>query len=149
MVIYRKTRLTPIQRKQLSDDCWKKIRVCDLIRKYNITAPIIYKIIHQDKHRDYTIRKSINKRFRCLQYGIKRLSKIEKKAEAKLEKQARRYNKKYQGEMLYFDTKRLPLLKGESVTNHSKYFLCPWMIFQENCILRFYQIKPSIQQKNS
>ena len=122
MVIHRKTRLTPIQRKQLSDDYWKKkVRVCDLIRKYNITAPTVYKIIHRGKYGDYTIHKSINKRFRCLQYGIKRLSKIEKKVEDKLKKQARRYNKKYPGEMLHFDTKRLPLLKGESVTSHREY----------------------------
>jgi len=59
-----------------------------------------------------------------LKYGIKRLSKIEKQIEEKQKKQAKRYNKKYPGEMIHFDTKRLPLLKGESPKlNHEYLFI--------------------------
>jgi len=122
MEIHKKTRLTPIQRKNLSDDYWEKhTRVCDLIRKYGVTAPTVYKIIHRGKHKDYTIHKSINQRYRCLKYGIKRLAKIEKQIEQKLKNQARRYNKKYPGEMMHFDTKRLPLLVGETPTSNREY----------------------------
>jgi len=115
MVIHKNTRLTPFRRRQLSDDYYKShIRVCDLCRKYQISAPTVYKILHNSRNNDYSIHKSTNKRFRCVKYGLKRLSKIEKKIEEKLKKQAKRYNKKYPGEMIHFDTKRLPLLKGES-----------------------------------
>ena len=115
MVIHKKTRLTPIQRKQLADDYFKRhIRVCDLVRKYRVTAPTVYKVLHRARNRDYSVHRSVNKRFRCLHYGIKRLSKIEKHIEEKLKRQAKRYNKRYPGEMLHFDTKRLPLLTGES-----------------------------------
>jgi len=122
MVIHKRTRLTPIQRKELSDDYFiRHIRVCDLMRKYRVSAPTVYKILHRARDKDYSVHKSINKRFRCLQYGIKRLSKIEKKIEEKLKKQAKRYNKNYPGEMVHVDTKRLPLLKGESPKDTHEY----------------------------
>jgi len=122
MNIHKKTRLTPIQRKQLSNDYYKQhIRICDLIRKYHITAPTVYKIIHRARNNDHSIHKSTNKRFQCLEYGLKRLAKVEKKLEEKLSKKARRYNKKYPGEMVHGDTKRLPLLKGESPKEKHEY----------------------------
>lgn len=115
MVIHKKTRLTPVQREQVYKDYHQHhIRVCDLIRKYHVTAPTIYKILHRGRKKDFSIHRSINKRYQCLQYGIKRLAKIEKRIENKLKNQAKRYNKKYPGEMMHGDTKRLPLLKGES-----------------------------------
>ncbi len=122
MNIHKKTRLTPIQRKELADDYHlNHIRVCDLCRKYHITAPTVYKIIHRARNNDYSIHKSTNKRFQCLEYGFKRLSKIEAKLEKKLKQQARRYNKKYPGEMMHFDAKRLPLLRGESSKEKHEY----------------------------
>ena len=122
MVIHKKTRLTPDQRKELADEYFKnRIRICDLIRKYRVSAPTVYKILHRARNRDYSLHTSENKRFRCLAYGIKRLSKIEKSIEEKLRKKARRYNKQYPGEMIHFDTKRLPLLKGESPKETHEY----------------------------
>lgn len=122
MNIHKNTRLTPIQRKRLADDYLvNHTRICALVRKYCVTAPTIYKIIYRARDKDYTVHKSINKRFRCLEYGLKRLSKIEKKLEEKLKKRARRYNKKYPGEMIHGDTKRLPLLEGETPTETREY----------------------------
>lgn len=122
MTIHKKTRLTPIQRRELCDNYHRTgLRVCDLIRKYSITAPTVYKILHHGRNNDYHIHKSINKRFRCLEYGLKRLSKVEKEIEEKLKKQAKRYNKDYPGEMIHGDTKRLPLLEGESPKNNREY----------------------------
>lgn len=122
MIIHKKTRLTPVQRKQLSDDFYERhIRKCDLVRKYQVTYPTIYKILRRAKQNDYSVHRSINKRFQCLEYGLKRLSKIEKRIEEKLKNKAKRYNKKYPGEMLHVDTKRLPLLKGESPRETHEY----------------------------
>jgi len=45
---------------------------------------------------------------------MKRLAKIESSLERKKKAEARRYNKDYPGEMIHFDTKRLPFLKGET-----------------------------------
>lgn len=122
MNIHKNTKLTPIQRKALADDYYlEHIRVCDLCRKYQITAPTVYKIIHRAQDNDYSIHKSVNVRYRCVKYGLKRLAKIEKAIENRLKKQARRYNKKYPGEMMHGDTKRLPLLEGETPTETREY----------------------------
>lgn len=115
MVIHKRTRLTPLQRKQLAKDYFTHhIRICTLKKKYSVSAPTVYKILHRSRDKDFSIHTSINKRFRCLEYGIKRLSKIEKTLEEKRKREAKRYNKKYPGEMFHIDTKRLPILKGES-----------------------------------
>jgi len=45
---------------------------------------------------------------------MKRLAKVEQALEQKLKRAAQRYHKTYPGEMLHFDTKRLPLLAGET-----------------------------------
>jgi transposase InsO family protein len=122
MKIHKKTRLTPIQRKQLADDFYvSHVRKCDLVRKYLVSYPTVYKILRNARNNDYSIHRSVNKRFQCLEYGLKRLAKIEKQIEEKLKKQAKRYNKKYPGEMIHFDTKRLPVLKGESPRETHEY----------------------------
>ena len=54
MVIHKKTRLTPIQRKELSDDYFRNhIRICHLKEKYHVSAPTIYKILHRARDKDY------------------------------------------------------------------------------------------------
>lgn len=122
MHIHKNTRLTPLQRKKLYEDRHKsKMRICDLQRKYQVSAPTIYKILYRGRKKDFSVHKSINKRFRCLPYGIKRLAKIEKQIEDKKRKEAKRYNKSYPGEMIHFDTKRLPLLKGETPRENREY----------------------------
>jgi transposase InsO family protein len=122
MNVHRNTSLTPIQRRKLVEDYFKHhTRACDLKRKYHISAPTVYKIIHRSRDNDYSIHRSENKRFRCVKYGLKRLAKVETRLEKKLKKQAKRYNKEYPGEMLHLDTKRLPLLAGESPKHTHEY----------------------------
>lgn len=123
MVIHKRTRLTPIQRKELVQRYYEGERICDLRRRYGVSAPTVYKIIRRGRLQDYSIHRSENKRFRCLEYGFKRLAKVERTLEEKLRKQAKRYNKEYPGEMVHFDTKRLPLLIGESPKNNHEYLL--------------------------
>lgn len=122
MHIHKNTKLTPKQRKQLYDDFHiRHIRKCDLAKKYRVSRPTVDKILNRGRKKDFSIHKSVNKRFRCLKYGMRRLSKIEKKIEDKKKKKAKRYNKKYPGEMIHFDTKRLPLLTGETPKKTREY----------------------------
>ena len=122
MVIHKRTRLTPIQRAEIYRIYHGEgKKVIDLAEAYHVSRPTIYKIIRRGRQRDFSIHNSTNKRFRCLKYGIKRLSKIEKAIESRLKSQARRYNKDYPGQMVHVDTKRLPLLKGESAFGRREY----------------------------
>ena len=83
MNIHKRARLTPLQRQEIFEKYHDKgVRICDLARQYST-----YKIIHRGKHQDFFLHKSIksiNKRFRCLEYGLKRLAKVEAELEKKL-----------------------------------------------------------------
>lgn len=122
MVIHKRTRLTPLQREEVCRTYYKeKWRVCDLSRAYHVSRPTIYKILARGRQGDYFIHKSVNARFRCLKYGIRRLAKIEKAIEERLKRNAKRYNKQYPGQMIHGDTKRLPLLKDQKTTQTREY----------------------------
>jgi len=122
MKIHKNTKLTPIKRKEVYEDYHtNNLRKCELIKKYDVSRPTIDKVLYRGRNNDFTVHDSSNARFRCIKYGFKRLAKIETKIQDKLKKQAKRYNKSYPGEMMHFDTKRLPLLKGESPKNRYEY----------------------------
>ena len=123
MTVHKHTRLLPRERRELVRDYYEaKMRVCDLVRKYRISAPTVYKIIRRAKEEnDYSIRRSINIRYRCIRYGMKRLEKVEQYLEDRKRKQSRRYCKSYPGEQLHLDTKKLPLLTGESPREQKEY----------------------------
>jgi transposase InsO family protein len=122
MVVHKRARLLPYQRKELAREYFvDKVKKKDLIVKYGVTYPTVQKILARAKQDDYSIHTSSNKRYRCLEYGLKRLGKIERAIQDKLARQARRYEKDYPGEMLHFDTKRLPLLTGETRLDGHEY----------------------------
>lgn len=122
MTIHKKTRLTPEQRQEIARLRWEEhISVAELTRRYSVSRPTIDKVIQRARQNDYTVHNSTNKRFRCLEYGLKRLSKVEREVEERLKKQAKRYEKCYPGEMIHADTKRLPLLAGETPTQGREY----------------------------
>ena len=122
MVIHKRTRLTPLQRQEVYRIYHGEgKKVSELADEYHVSRPTIYKILRCGRKQDFSIHRSTNKRFCCLKYGIKRLSKIEKELEARLKKQAKRYNKDYPGQMLHGDTKRLPLLEGQKSLDRREY----------------------------
>lgn len=122
MNIQKKTRLTPEQRKAIYHAYFTdNYRVADLARDYRVSRPTIYKVLHRGRRQDFSVHPSTNQRFRCLRYGIKRLAKIEAAVEAKLKQQAKRYNKDYPGQMIHADTRRLPLLEGETTAQRTEY----------------------------
>jgi len=47
MEIHKKTRLTPVQRKEICEKHFKdKMRVSSLSSEYHVSRPTIYKILH-------------------------------------------------------------------------------------------------------
>jgi transposase InsO family protein len=121
MTIHKFTKLTPVKRREIADQYFKEgVRICDLARTYQVSRNTIYNVIHRAKNKDFSVHKSINKRYRCIQYGLKRLAKVEAELEKKLAKQARRYNKNYPGEMIHSDNTELPMLESETVKDKSE-----------------------------
>lgn len=149
MVIHKRTRLTPIQRREIYEAYHQKNqKVSDLATSYHVSRPTIYKILHRGRKQDFTIHSSRNKRFACLRYGIKRLSKIEKQIEERLKKQAKRYNKDYPGQMLHGDTKRLPLLEGQKSLERREYLFVAIDDFSPvSCMRPSFRTKPRTRQR--
>ena len=127
MNMHKRLRLTPLDREEI----WKRYQdaklgkgslvVLDVAREFRVFRPTIYKVIQRARLKEFAPRKSVNKRFQRIEFGIKRLAKIEQSIEERLKRQARRYNKSYPGELVHFDTKRLPLLNGEKATSPREY----------------------------
>jgi transposase InsO family protein len=78
-------------------------------------------VLARARKQEFSVRKSTNRRYRCLAHGIRRLVKVERELELRLARRARRYNKLYPGEMIHLDTKRLPLLTGETNKSPREY----------------------------
>jgi transposase InsO family protein len=114
MMMHKRIRLTPHDREKIWQ-LWQtnKYKVSHLSELYRVSRPTIYKILARARKQEFVPRNSGNQRFRSLKYGLKRLAKVERSLEKKRKQEARRYNKSYPGELVHFDTKRLPLLHGE------------------------------------
>lgn len=122
MNIHKNTKLLPFQREAI----WRayhheKESVTSLAKRYDVSRPTIYKVLKQARLRLLKPQNSTNNRFKQAKYGIKRLAKVEKSLQEKLKRQAKRYNKSYPGEMVHVDTKRLPLLTGQSTQSPREY----------------------------
>jgi transposase InsO family protein len=90
--------------------------VTDLSREYKVTRKTVYKILERARLNDFENHLSTNLRYRTIEYGLKRLQKAALKVQKRLDREnIRRYEKEYPGEMVHFDTKRLPLLSGEAI----------------------------------
>lgn len=114
MNMHKKTKLTPYHREEI----WRlytqeKLTVTYLAERFMVSRPTIYKSLKLSRLNIFKPQLSKNERYKTIKYGIKRLVKVEKKIEARLKREANRYNKKYPGEMVHVDTKRLPLLTNE------------------------------------
>jgi len=114
MNMHKRIRLTPLDRQEI----WRLYGTGDrtivaLAQRFRVSRPTIYKALARARGQEFAPRKSTNKRYLSVRYGLKRLAKVEASLERRKAAEARRYNKKYPGEMMHFDTKRLPLLKGE------------------------------------
>ncbi len=122
MNMHKRIRLTPYDREEIwrlyQTRTWK---VTHLAEHFRVSRPTIYKVLRQARLQQFAPSNSTNKRYKTAQFGIKRLAKVEAKIQDRLKKQAQRYNKSYPGELLHVDTKRLPLLKGQSKTTQRDY----------------------------
>lgn len=112
--LHKNTKLTPFQRQEIRRLYCNWAKVSHLAKQFNVSRPTIYKVIKRARNNDFTIHKSTNHRYRTIYYGFIRLAKIERSILEKKNKEARRYNKSYPGEMIHIDTKLLPPIKGSN-----------------------------------
>ena len=120
--MHKRIRLTPLARKEIWQHYGTRSwTIVALAREFRVSRPTIYKVIDRARKQEFEPRKSTNKRFLAAKFGMKRLAKVEAKLEAKKKAQAKRYNKNYPGELMHYDTKRLPLLKGEKKDKPREY----------------------------
>lgn len=124
MNIQKYTRLTLLDRQEIwhlyQNRQWK---VAHLAERFYVSRPTIYDVLKRARLQEFIPRDSTNQRFKTLQYGLKRLAKVEQVIQERLKRVARRYNKSYPGELVHFDTKRLPFLKGQFAHEPREYLL--------------------------
>ena len=122
MNMHKRLRLTPLDRQEIwrlyQSRLWK---ISHLAEHYRVSRPTIYNVIKQARLQQFAPKDSSNQRYRSVQYGLKRLAKVELRIQERLKREAKRYNKSYPGELVHFDTKRLPLLKGQKSIEPREY----------------------------
>lgn len=122
--MHKNTKLLPYQRQLIYEAWCHGASVTALAKQYHVSRTTIYKVNKNGRLKIFHNRSSENKRYRSLVWGLKRLSETERYLQIKAERRARRdsrYEKSIPGEMVHFDTKRLPLLRGEGAKDKREY----------------------------
>lgn len=122
--MHKNTKLLPYQRRELFRRWGMGIGVSQLAREYRVSRETVYGTIKDARLGIFENRSSMNRRYRTLFHGLRRLSKTELSVAGKIARKAhrlKRYEKSFPGEMVHFDTKRLPLLVGEAVAQPREY----------------------------
>ena len=78
MNIHKRTRLTLLDRQEI----WRLYQtrlwnVAHLAERFHVSRPTIYDVLKRARLQEFTPRDSTNQRFKTLQYGLKRLAKVE------------------------------------------------------------------------
>lgn len=116
--MHKHTKLLPYQRREIYRRWLQGEKIVYLAEKYEVSRKTIYEVLKKAKLGVFVNYSSMNYRYRNLYYGLKKLSQTEKKLAkkiAKREKRLKRYERYSPGELVHFDTKRLPLLPGEAI----------------------------------
>ena len=89
MNVHKGIRLTLHDRQAIwrlhSENKWRKV---NLAKHFRVSRPTIDKVIERARKQEFTPRKSMNKRYLSIKYGIKRLAKIKRLLELKLKNRA-------------------------------------------------------------
>jgi len=122
--MHKNTKLLPYERREAYRRWRDGGRVTDLAHYYHVSRKTLYEVFKKAKLGIFGNYSSKNLRYRTLEYGLKRLSRLEHKLQKKLGKRARRlnrYQKHCPGEMVHTDSSLLPRLRGEALTTPREY----------------------------
>jgi transposase InsO family protein len=140
--MHKNTKLLPYQRREVYRRWCQGDQVTDLARQYRVTRKTLYEVFKKAKIGVFGNYSSKNLRYRTLEFGLKRLSKVERAIMKKLGKKERRlnrYQKEYPGEMVHTDSSLLPLLRGEAMTTPKEYL---YVFVDDHCRWLFADILP-------
>jgi len=122
--MHQNTKLLPYQRREVYRRWRDGEKATVLAKQYRVSRKTLYEVFKKAKLGIFTNYSSKNLRYRTLEYGLKRLAKVEQKLSKKLAKRQRRlnrYQKTYPGEMVHTDSSVLPLIRGEAMNTPREY----------------------------
>jgi len=122
--MHKNTKLFPRERKEAYRRWVEGDTIAELCRRYQVARQTIYRLLKKARVDIFVNLPSINHRYRSVRYGLARLSVTERalgKKLARREHRLKRYEKDAPGEMVHFDTKRLPVMHGEPITVPREY----------------------------
>jgi len=122
--MHSNTKLLPNQRKEIFRRWKQGDKITHLAERFLVSRETIYRTIRKAKIGKFDNYSSVNYRYRTIYYGLRKLTKIEKiiaKKRAKRERRLNRYEKDYPGEMVHFDTKKLPIIPGDGKLQPREY----------------------------
>lgn len=117
--MHKNTKLFPRDRREAYRRWIDGDTIADLCRRYHVARQTMYRVLEKARLDIFVNLPSINHRYRAVQYGLARLSRTEKVIAKKLARRAHRlnrYEKDEPGELVHFDTKKLPVMYGEAIT---------------------------------
>lgn len=122
--MHKNTKLLPYQRRDIFYRWKMGVTIASLAREYKVSRETIYGTVKDAKLGIFINRSSMNRRYRSIVYGFKKLARRESVLRIQIEKRERRrrrYEKTIPGEMVHLDTKRLPLMRGEAILQPREY----------------------------
>lgn len=114
--MHQNTKLLPYQRREAFRRWEAGASVVELAAHYSVSRTTLYRVFKKARLGIFTNYTSKNARYRAVVYGLQSLTKTERRIAAKLARKAhrlKRYEKDEPGEMVHFDTKKLPRIVGE------------------------------------
>lgn len=122
--MHKNTKLLPYQRREIYARWKQGERVAKLAREYRVSRETVYGTLQDAKICIFANRSSMNRRYRTLFYGLRKLTKTELAIAGRVARKLHRlnrYEKSIPGEMVHADTKRLPLMRGEAAVQPREY----------------------------
>ena len=122
--MHKNTKLLPYQRREAYRRWRDGDKVSDLAAYYRVSRKTLYEVFKKAKLGVFENYSSKNLRYRTIEFGLKQLTRIEKKIAKKLAKRAlraNRYVKHRPGEMVHTDSSVMPLIPGEAITTPKEY----------------------------
>lgn len=111
--MHSNTKLLPHQRLAIYERWQAGDKITHLADHYDISRETIYEWLRRARLGEFTNRLSVNYRYQRLEYGLKKLAKVEARIAKRLARQANRYERQVPGELVHFDNAKLPAIHDD------------------------------------